>query len=175
MSFTSIMLDPPWPLHGGGARSVATKYPTIKVKRMPAVIMGDPLWRPDPEGCRVWMWSVSNFHADALWLMGTLGATYVTDWVWRKLDKQMELKMGTGQHRAAGHETLFLGRIGRPGVPPTPIRYQYPSVISAPLEEHSRKPDIFYEMVEAHDPKGRWCEFFARRERNRWRAMGNEI
>ena len=51
---------------------------------------------------------------------------------------------------------------------------QWPSLIEAPVREHSRKPDVFYEMIEAYFPNLPKIELFARRARPGWVCWGNE-
>jgi N6-adenosine-specific RNA methylase IME4 len=50
------------------------------------------------------------------------------------------------------------------------------SVIAAnkPRDEHSRKPDVFLDLVERVSP-GPYLELFARRRRFGWGAWGDEI
>ena len=44
-----------------------------------------------------------------------------------------------------------------------------------PVEEHSKKPDAFQEMINRVFPKARKLEVFARRELPGWTCMGNEL
>jgi len=47
-------------------------------------------------------------------------------------------------------------------------------LIREPRREHSRKPDLFYEMVESVT-LGRRLEYFSREKRNGWEVFGNDV
>jgi N6-adenosine-specific RNA methylase IME4 len=51
---------------------------------------------------------------------------------------------------------------------------QWTDVIEAKVTEHSTKPEIFAEMIEAYFPIVPKIELFARRRRAGWDAWGNE-
>lgn len=52
-----------------------------------------------------------------------------------------------------------------------------PQVVLHPRMEHSRKPDIFHELISRQFPKAKCLEMFARRiyPDKRWTCIGNEI
>jgi N6-adenosine-specific RNA methylase IME4 len=52
-----------------------------------------------------------------------------------------------------------------------------PSVIHAPVREHSRKPDEVYEIIEKMYPNRKYLELFARPEEKRkgWTYWGLEV
>ncbi len=51
------------------------------------------------------------------------------------------------------------------------------SVIVAPREEHSKKPEKVYVILETMYPefKDNFCELFARNTREGWLSWGNEV
>ena len=49
-----------------------------------------------------------------------------------------------------------------------------PNVCVLPIQDHSHKPEEFYDIVERVSP-GPYLELFARRRRHGWTAWGNEI
>ena len=49
---------------------------------------------------------------------------------------------------------------------------QWAGLISAPVREHSRKPDAFYELIEVYFPNLAKIELFARHARPRWDRWG---
>lgn len=96
--YGTIALDPPWWETGGGKikRGADRHYPLVRTKHMPNLIQSSPLWRPDPAGCSIWMWTTVGHLWDALWLMERLGAVYVTNAVWFKtvrLDRWVDKNM----------------------------------------------------------------------------------
>jgi N6-adenosine-specific RNA methylase IME4 len=71
------------------------------------------------------------------------------------------------------HEILLVCRRGNFPTPPPHARPS--SVIRAPRREHSRKPDIVYEIIEAMYPDLPKAELFARGPaRPGWATWGNQ-
>lgn len=174
--YKTIIMDPPWMERGGGKikRGADRHYPLVKTKELPAIIKGSGMFTPDTEeGCSLWMWATANFLPDAIWLMGELGAEYVTNAVWVK-----EGPPGLGQRMRMMHEHLLYGRFGSVPVPSPGNRL--PSVIVAPRGRHSQKPEEAFELIERHDDRmdgkaHHRLEMFARSSRPGWNSWGNEI
>lgn len=189
--YQTICMDPAWNERGGGKikRGADRHYPLIKTRDLPDVITGSPLWRPDPARCSVWCWTTVSSLPDALWLIGKLGATYVTHAVWVKGTVTQEIVApasmarpstvrpdppGLGQRLRCGHELLLYSRIGK--VPRPPTHRRMPSVFYAPRTRHSEKPRVAYDLIEAHDGSDtRKAELFARTERPGWDVWGSEV
>lgn len=193
----TMLLDPPWNERGGGKskRGADRHYPVMKTPAILKLIVRSEFWTPDPRRCSVWMWATANYLGEAIWLMGKLGATYVTNVVWVKSErKTVDILIPTGQPavyknemtdvvipQAPGlgqrvrmcHEHLLFGRIGHVLVPKPSDRL--PSVIYAPRTKHSVKPDEAFDLIERHDGQGNRLEWFARRHRPGWNAWGNEV
>lgn len=193
----TMLLDPPWAERGAGKskRGADKHYPVMTTQQILSTIMGSGLWTPDTRGCSVWMWATANYLADALWLMHRLGATYVTNVVWVKAERQKIIaqhlvtalhstvdvvvpeKPSLGQRVRMCHEHLLFGRIGKVPVPEPADRL--PSVIYAPRGKHSAKPDEAYHLVETHDGLAgnakNALEWFAREQRPGWDSWGNEV
>lgn len=77
---------------------------------------------------------------------------------------------GMGYTSRKNAEDVLLFRRGRP----ERLSKSVEEIIVAPLREHSRKPDEFYERAEAYCPGPR-LELFARQSRAGWDSWGNEI
>jgi N6-adenosine-specific RNA methylase IME4 len=82
------------------------------------------------------------------------------------------LRSGLGQYARGAHEILLFGTRGKAHMPPTDVRPK--SVQFAPISEHSAKPELFYDIIEACSPGPR-LEMFARRRREGWAVFGNEV
>ncbi len=166
-TFTTFLLDPPWPESGGGKirRGAERHYPLMKVRDMPATILGSGLWRP-AEHAHVWLWTTNTYLPDALWLLGRLGARYRTNVVWVKQ------RPGIGQYFRGKHELLLFATIGN-GKHPSVYsgRRDLPSEFHANRTRHSVKPPESYELIEARSV-GLRVEFFARTARPGWTAWG---
>ena len=163
--YRCILMDPPWMERGGGKikRGADRHYSLLHTKEMPRVIYQSGVWRPAAD-CHLWMWSTNNFLPDALWLIEALGFRYITNAVWVKP------RAGLGQYLRGQHELLlFAVRGSGPAV--RTDRRDLRTLISAPLREHSRKPDESYALIEgrSHGPR---LEMFARGGRKGWDTWG---
>ena len=168
-SFRCIVADPPWREQGAGRskRGADRHYQLLGRRQILNVMLGAPVWNPDPTGCHLWLWATSNHLPSAFWLMAELGFRYVTFAVWVKLGK-----IGLGQYLRHRHEPLLLGRMGETMLPQ---RDKCPSsVVEAPRRGHSVKPDEAFKMIEAVSPGPR-LEMFARRDRAGWDCWGDEL
>lgn len=81
-------------------------------------------------------------------------------------------RSGLGQYARGSHEILLFGTRGKAHMPPTDARPK--SVQFAPISEHSKKPELFYDIIDACSPGPR-LEMFARRQRPGWAVFGNEV
>ncbi|GAI22807.1 unnamed protein product, partial [marine sediment metagenome] len=95
------------------------------------------------------------------------GFTYKTNMVWIKD------KFGMGYHYRGRHEHLLLGTKGKGRLPAATEKWE--SVIFAPRGEHSEKPKILYDIIEAAYPNCKYLELFARNTRKGWMSWGDEI
>jgi N6-adenosine-specific RNA methylase IME4 len=78
-----------------------------------------------------------------------------------------------GYYARQQHEILLIAAKGSPPVPAPSDRP--PSVITAPRERHSAKPEVFRETIEAMYPAAKKIELFCRSPRDGWDAWGNEV
>jgi N6-adenosine-specific RNA methylase IME4 len=165
-AYSCILADPPWEERGGGkiTRGAQRHYPLLKTRDIPGVMQRSPMWNPAEDG-HLWLWSTNNYLEDGLWVMKTLGYRYITNAVWVKD------RVGLGQYMRGQHELLLFGVRGKALVPKPENRP--PTVIQAPRQQHSHKPDEFYQLVETISP-GPYLEIFARRDRPGWDSWGNE-
>jgi N6-adenosine-specific RNA methylase IME4 len=174
--YACIAIDPPWIERGGCGRGTGNHYDTVEVRDMPRIILQSPAWRPAPVAV-VWMWTTMKSLADALWLLGALGATYKSAGVWEKPS------MGMGQYWRAQCEFLLLGTIGRGTLSMckahrelNDTRANLTNVIRTRPSfgmVHSRKPREAYDRIERLCPGPR-VELFAREAREGWHRWGLE-
>ena len=171
-SFTGyrcIVADPPWPEEGGGGRGAQNHYPVENVPEIIRIMLSAPCWRPDASA-HLWLWVTDNYLKQGFLVMEALGFRYIRTRVWVKLTAQGNLAFGQGQYSRGAHELVLLGVRGRC----PPLVRDLRSVFDAPVEEHSKKPDVFYEQTERVSPGPR-LEMFARRPRAGWDVWGNEV
>jgi N6-adenosine-specific RNA methylase IME4 len=160
--FRVIVADPPWqydkrdndPSHRG-----ALPYPSMSIEEIAAL----PVAEMAADDCVLWLWTTNAHLPDAVGLLHQWGFTHKTVLVWAKD------RMGLGDWLRGQTELCLMAVRGKPVVTLT----NQTTLLTAPTREHSRKPEEFYEMVEALCP-GSKVELFARTQRPGWHAHGNQ-
>jgi N6-adenosine-specific RNA methylase IME4 len=164
--FAVILADPPWryenPPMGGSNRSIENHYPTMSLDEICALPVADIAH----EDAVLFLWATAPKLAECMQVATAWGFDYRTEMVWVKD------KIGMGYHVRNRHEGLLICKRGE--LPPPPENARCDSVIEAPRLEHSDKPDIFYEIIDAMYPGLRKIELFSRSTRQGWTAWGNQ-
>lgn len=163
--FNVILADPPWryDFAQSDSRRIENHYPTMEVDAICKLEVS----KKAADDSVLFLWATSPKLVEAMKVMEAWGFQYTTCMVWAKD------KIGMGYYARQQHELLLIGICGRPEVPPTETRP--PSVIHADREEHSRKPETFYCIIEKMYPKAKRIEFFCRQPRKGWTAWGDEV
>jgi N6-adenosine-specific RNA methylase IME4 len=177
-----IVADPPWRFdvrnrETGLRRSADHHYETMPL----AEIKASPLKEVAGLHCWLMLWTTGPHLPQALDVMETWGFTYSSfGFLWVKLRRSFQaglfgilpsdIAMGLGYTTRKAGEPCLLGRRGSP----RRLSRDVVDVILAPVREHSRKPDEFYERVEQFAPGPR-LDLFARHRRLGWDAWGNEL
>jgi len=101
----------------------------------------------------------------AVWIKPTLGAygRFV------RLNEKNIWKMGLGFTTRQNAEFVILGRRGNP----KRLSKSVHQIITAPLREHSQKPDAFFLNAEQYGA-GPYLELFGRQQREGWTVRGDE-
>lgn len=106
---------------------------------------------------------------EGLEVLKSWGYRYIDEMIWDKY------YLGLGRYLRHTHETMLLGIRGKPELK---FRAQ-PSLVRAPRQDHSHKPEEFFPIIEriSHPP---YLELFARRRPTsacpeQWDVWGNEI
>lgn len=156
-----VVMDPPW-VHGAeynpDTRREVPTYSTLTFEEI-ALDHIPPL----TEDGILWLWTINRYLHDAFHLLEHWDLSYKGTFVWVKPT------LGMGRiirHRA---EFCLLAFKGEPFWHNT----QYHNIIEAPAREHSRKPDAFYDLVDALCT-GRKLDYFARESRDGWDTWGAE-
>jgi N6-adenosine-specific RNA methylase IME4 len=82
-------------------------------------------------------------------------------------------KIGMGYYARSQHELLLIATRGSVPVPAAEFRPS--SVIYSGRDQHSKKPDIIYGVIEKMYPEYAKVELFARNKRDGWQAWGNQL
>lgn len=161
--FTVIYADPPWRYSNATQnRKVENHYPTLTLEQIKELNI------PANDNAVLLLWSTAPKIQEALDVMKNWGFVYKSQFVW---DKEI---IGMGYWVRGQHELLLIGTKG--WFPPPEPEDRYSSVIREKRTEHSKKPDIVYEMIEKMFPDEKYLELFARQQYNcNWTIWGNEL
>ena len=170
MSFSAVVIDPPWFERGGGKikRGADRHYPLLLEHEIIETVLRCPYWDIDPHA-HLYLWATNNHLESALFVMRALGFRYVTNLAWAKP------KIGLGQYFRGQHELVLFGvrAKGRGTIHRTDDR-SVSSLLEAPQGSHSEKPEDFYARVERRS-RGPYLELFARSLREGWLCWGDEL
>jgi N6-adenosine-specific RNA methylase IME4 len=160
-----VYADPPWQydFSKDSADTIEAHYPTMPLEEIRLLPVGEIATRDSV----LFLWATSPKLKEAMQVIDTWGFTYRTCAVWVKN------WIGMGYYFRQRHELLLVATRGEP---PTPFVENRPdSVQESPKEEHSKKPDLFYTLIEAMYPQAKRIELFARQVRLGWDQWGNEV
>lgn len=169
-TYNVILADPPWEYRNTGVIAAAEHhYPTMPIEDISGLL--SKLDLKLDKNAVLFMWATNPTLTDGFKVLEAWGFNYKTNMVWVKTELE---KPGTGWYVRGRHELLLIATRGSF----TPLENVSPpigSVVHAPLQEHSRKPDDFYEIIERLYPNCNYIELFARRTRDGWDSWGNEV
>lgn len=159
--FPVIVADPPWPYecrtedvtHLG-----TVPYPTMSIQEISALDI------PADENAVLWLWTTNSFMRQAYDVLDAWGFREKTILTWVKP------RPGIGNWLRGQTEHCILAIKGKPMVQLS----TQGTVLIAPVREHSRKPDEFYEFVEGLCPARVRLDMFAREHRPGWTSAGAE-
>lgn len=168
--FRVLVADPAYPFKDklpGKGRGAAKHYGCMTVDAICAMEL--PKLHED---CWLFLWRPATHAQEALNIARAWGfRSAPSELIWRKMTKDgSRVRMGMGRSVRNAHETCLIFKRGRP----ERLSMSIPSIFDAPRLEHSRKPDRFYEIVDAFAP-GPKVELFARRQWPGWTCLGNEM
>ena len=177
--YSVILADPPWHYKNyaseagtthSRARGAQKHYPTEKLETLCAM----PIEELSADRCALFMWATWPLIEDAFTLIRAWGFSYKTlAWEWVKLNSNnMGIFIGMGNYTRSNSEPCLLAFRGEP----LPVAVNdVTSVIMSPVQQHSRKPSVQYDRIEALYPAARKLELFARRRRAGWDVFGNQV
>jgi N6-adenosine-specific RNA methylase IME4/ParB-like chromosome segregation protein Spo0J len=160
-TYEVIVIDPPWNYereYDPENSRVASPYPEMTQEELKQIKL------PSSKDCVLWIWSTHKFIWDAKELLEKWGFEYKAVLVW---DKQ---KLGMGSWLRMQCEFCLLGIKGKPIWNLSNER----DLISEARTNHSKKPDLFYSMIDKLCA-GRKLDYFARKKRDGWDVFGDEV
>lgn len=158
-----IAIDPPWRYSaraGDATHRAGNPYPDMALDEIKAL----PIAKLAHEDCIVWLWTTNAFLKEAFECLESWGFESKTMLSWVKD------RIGMGNWLRGQTEHCLMAVRGKPVV----VLTNQSTALSAPMREHSRKPDEFYAMVDALCP-GNKLEMFAREPRSGWHCWGAEV
>ncbi len=171
--YSIIYADPPWQYKvyskKGAGRSAESHYPTMSIEDIRALPVGELADRD----CALFLWITFPMLLDALTVIKAWGFTYKTvAFAWVKQNKKAStLFWGMGYWTRANVELCILATKGRPRRKSAGVH----QVVLAPVEEHSKKPDIVRDKIVTLMGDLPRIELFARQTPPGWDVWGNEV
>ena len=168
--YNIIYADPPWKHDAWAAGNKAPNlhYPTMTTEEISAL----PISELADNDCALFLWATYPHLPEALQVIKAWGFDYSTAaFVWVKKNKTADTPFfGCGAWTRANSEICLLatrGHVQR-------LDASISQIIEAPIEEHSKKPDIVRELIERLVGKLPRIELFCRHPAVGWDIWGNE-
>lgn len=172
--FGSILVDPPWRFLNrtgkvGPEHRRLHRYRTMSLEEIGSL----PVARLARPQSHLYLWCPNALLEDGLTVLRAWGFKYKTNLVWLKVRKDGGPDgRGVGFYFRNVTELLLFGVKGSLRTL-APGRRQVNVLISR-KEEHSRKPELVYDLIERCSP-GPYLELFARQRVTGWRQWGDEL
>lgn len=169
--YRTIVADPPWqyeaqprgPSSFGPSSRHELPYPQMTLEEIAALPV-DGLAEAD---AHLYLWTTNRHLPEAFRILDGWGFRFRQVLVWRKTGCPTPFAASIAPNHV---EYLLFARRGNLGL----LDRLSSNVIEAPQQRvHSRKPDVFLDLVESVSP-GPYLEMFARRVRLGWDGWGNE-
>ena len=176
--YNIIYADPPWEYKQSGgktnSRGMAKQhYNTMSTQD----ICNLPIKELKTDNAICFMWATFPNIGEALKVMEAWGFEYKTAaFVWVKKNKKSNTNFwGMGAYTRANAEVCLLGISKKTKASEQVKAHNIHQIIEAPIERHSKKPDIIREKIV--EPLGDLprVELFARNTTEGWDVWGNEV
>ena len=170
--FGTVLADPPWRFANRTGKMAPehkrlSRYETMSIEEICALPVGDVA----RERAHLYLWVPNALLPWGLQALAAWGFTYKSNIIWHKVRKD-----GGSDGRGVGFyfrnvtEMILFGVRGKNIRTLAPGRRQV-NLIATRKQEHSRKPDEQYAVIEACS-EGPYLELFARGRRDRWVSWG---
>jgi len=163
-----IYADPPWGT-GYYFRSAGVSYPLLSPGQI-ADIPVETIAHPD---ALLFLWTTMHCIPDALNVIEAWGFAFVTNgFTWIKTNPKSRTPfVGLGSWTRHNAELCLLAKRGRPARASKAVR----SLVVAPRERHSKKPQIVRDRIVQLCGNLPRIELFARAKTPGWDVWGNEL
>jgi N6-adenosine-specific RNA methylase IME4 len=168
-----ILADPPWRFTNRTGKVAPehkrlNRYDTLSLKEIKKI----PVAEVAGDQSHLYLWVPNALIPEGLEVMKAWGFNYKTNIIWHKIRKDGGPDgRGVGFYFRNTTEVVLFGIRGKLRTL-QPGRSQV-NIIKSRKQEHSRKPDALYEIIEECSP-GPYLELFARGGRPGWDVWGNQ-
>ena len=172
--FSTILADPPWQFQNRTGKVAPehrrlNRYSTLTLKQIQDI----PITSASSDTAHLYLWVPNALLPEGLEVMRAWGFSYKTNFIWHKIRKDGGPDgRGVGFYFRNVTELVLFGVRGKNARTLAPGRSQV-NILKTQKREHSRKPDEFYEIIEACSP-GPFLELFARGSRKGWATWGDQ-
>ena len=173
--FRTILADPPWRFQNRTGKMAPehkrlNRYDTLDLEDIKRMQVQDLLEEPS----HLYLWVPNALLKEGLEVMQAWGFAYKTNIVWYKIRKDGGPDgRGVGFYFRNVTELLLFGTRGKNARTLNSGRTQV-NIVSSMKQEHSRKPDQVYHIIEQCSPAP-YLELFARGKREGWSQWGNQV
>jgi N6-adenosine-specific RNA methylase IME4 len=171
--YKTVLADPPWRFKNRSGKVAPehkrlSRYETLGLEE----IMEMPVSLVAGDNSHLYLWVPNALLPDGLEVMKAWGFQYKSNLIWHKVRKDGGPDgRGVGFYFRNTTEIILFGVRG--GIRTlNPGRSQV-NIIRTQKQEHSRKPDEMYNIIEKCSP-GPYLEIFARDTRPGWDTFGNQ-
>jgi N6-adenosine-specific RNA methylase IME4 len=172
-NYGTILADPPWRFSNRTGKVAPehkrlNRYDTLSLEEIKEI----PVSLVAGEKSHLYLWVPNALLQEGLEVMKAWGFQYKSNIVWHKIRKDGGPDgRGVGFYFRNTTELILFGIRGK-------IRTLQPgrsqvNIIKTRKQEHSRKPDELYNIIE-NCSKGPFLEIFARGKRSGWDVFGNQ-
>jgi N6-adenosine-specific RNA methylase IME4 len=171
--FSTILADPPWQFNNRTGKVAPehkrlNRYSTLSLQEICEI----PVYIAAEKEAHLYMWVPNALLPEGLEVMKAWGFSYKTNVVWHKVRKDGGPDgRGVGFYFRNTTEIILFGIRGKMRTL-APGRTQV-NIIRSMKQEHSRKPDEQYKLIQSCSP-GPYLELFARGKRPGWTTWGNQ-
>lgn len=161
--YNVIYADPPWKYEFAKLTrdSIDVHYPSMELEEIKKIQL------PIEDNAVLLLWTTAPKLEESFEVLNSWGFRYRSCAVW---DKE---NFGMGYWFRIQHELLLIGVKGEFSAPLPENRRS--SVIRYKKEQHSKKPEEMYGIIEKMFPGKKYLEVFARNKREGWESWGNQV
>lgn len=161
-----IVIDPPWDMEfmklEMRPNQVEMPYPTMTLDEIKAF----PITDIAADNCSLFLWTTHTYLPNCFSILEAWGFKYHVTLTWDKTNGRSLF----GFNR----RTEFVIYAYKGNINVNQRGKFIDTIFTEKLREHSRKPDIFYEMIKTNTPDSR-IDIFSREKREGFEQWGNEI